>query len=322
MIEYITGNPCPFNKPIQKINDMETLSFVYYKTKTAQCMPQTNTAENGYSKTQYPSMALPSFMTSEKEVVVFSCITGYVAGRQDGIDVCINAATYCPIDEVIMKATTTSASAVAAAAAGRTQTSGAAASATLKDAKTDMICMKPANTAVVPVSMSSVAVMLNCSAGYYSAPINLAGEAHRQCVKCPDGKTSLKGSSSENDCRAPCADGTVANPNNNECAPCNPNAAYNQTTKICICKAGYYGNGAGANGCSACPKGSYCTGGRFIEKCDPMNGMYSNGETATACKFCPVNSAAVIENGGGVGCTCRGNVREFDVESGNCVEKE
>jgi hypothetical protein len=325
MIEYISGNPCPFNKPVQKINDMETLNFVYYKTKTAQCMPQTNTTETAYSKTVYPSMALPSFMTDEKEVVVFSCIDGYVPGKQDGLDVCINAAGYCPIDEVLMKATSTAATAVSAAAAGAASKTATAANsaAVLKDTKTDMICIKPANTSMVLVAMSSTSVMLNCAAGYYSAPIQLAGEAHRQCVKCPDGKTSLKGSVSPDDCRAPCTDGNVANPDNkSECVPCNGNSTYNQTMKACVCNPGYYGHGAGANGCSSCPIGSYCTGGRFVEKCDPASGLYSDGAMATECKFCPPNSTPDIEDGAGISCTCQGNVREFDAASGLCKEKQ
>ena len=334
VIEEMVDNPCPFKTPIQKVNDMETLDFSYFKAKGVKCLVQTNTTETKYSKISYPEMKIPAFMT-EEEAWVFSCINGYVAGKQDGVDVCLNATTYCPIGEVLAKADAVSSTEVSTAAAtvgrrGRgpaprpvVATPAKAASAVIKDTKLDMICVQPAQTSVVPIAMSSVAITLNCAAGYYSAPIEAAGEAHRQCLKCPEGKTSLRGSYSANDCHIVCEEGSVVNPNNkNECVACAEGADYDAASKSCVCKAGTSGNGIGAGGCSPCPVGSYCPGGRFIEACDPNAGMYANAAGATECKYCPPNAVANIQDGAGTGCTCRQGSKAFDYATGSCKDRE
>ena len=191
----------------------------------------------------------------------------------------------------------------------------AAPEVTLKNPRTDMICIMPKQTALRPIAGTSVASMIGCPANTYSAPIPGAGGFHLQCVSCPRGKVSLRDSFSPEDCYTLCPENQTNNPVNPDmCVQCSDNSKYDGTTRFCVCDVGYYGDGAGPGACRPCEVGSFCPGGGEILECDYTAGEYTAAKGAKECRLCPPNSVSE----GGKTCSCVQFGKKFNSETGKC----
>jgi hypothetical protein len=342
VVEVVVQNPCPFNKAVQKIwtdeGDPE-----FYKKKSEKCDAPSNTVENQWTKAQKEAMPLPTFI-QEDEAVYFTCAQGYIIGKVAGVvdgkdkkvDACINTADFCPLNVVLARAkssgdATQEEKVVPLVVRGGRRGLGAAlvseapkieskdGQPTLKNPRTDMICMAPANAKLRGIASSPTAVVLECPAGQYSDVIAVSSRPdHLECKRCPDGKTSLKGSFNIADCHKSCDDGLMVDPaNGDNCIPCSENAGFNGDSRQCVCNPGFVGVGYGEAGCEPCPIGSYCPGGRVAESCDFTQNMYSSEPGLTECKFCPPDASATD----GTDCACVRAGFSFDQQLGSCVAK-
>jgi hypothetical protein len=272
----------------------------------------TNTAEKEYSASM--NITLPSW-TQAEETVIFSCIDGYISKKQDKVDVCVNTQLFCPIGEVLARVIVAKKTEEEEAKAEEGTEKKKAAAPTLKNTRTDTICVMPALAILRPIPSEATAVTLDCPVNTYSDVIPNAGTAHLRCVACPEGKVSLKGSFALSDCYKACDSGSVVNPDNPEqCLPCSENSTYDEATKACVCNSGYSGTGIGPGTCKPCEIGSYCPGGPASEKCNPDIDQYSDKEGAGECKYCPPASKSVE----GKDCSCIRNGRKFNASKNEC----
>jgi hypothetical protein len=228
-----------------------------------------------------------------------------VLGKVNKVAACVNTAAYCPLGEVL-----------ATARDENNKVKVVDGLPTLKNPKTDMVCLPPEKSKLRNIAGSSTMFLIECPEGQYSGPVvNSGRNDHIFCNACPEGKTSLKGSIAEADCYKVCDAGTVVNPENgNECVACDANSTYNGSKKICECNVGYYGDGTPGT-CMECPVGSYCKGGRTIEACDPDLKEYQNQAGQSSCNRCPAYSMGL----NGSTCSCIKQGKTFDAATNECV---
>jgi hypothetical protein len=336
----LVENPCPFNKAVLKTYDLEAeeITPIYYRKKNETCNPQMNAKANQWVKGAHSAgMPLPTFIKEDDEAVFFTCDEAYIAAKVDKIDTCLNTMNFCPLNVVLERtkaiSDNTQEEKIAPVVSGRrrgrgtrlapeappVETKKAATLPTLKNPATDMICVAPSSAKLRMIASSPVSAILECPAGYYSNTIPTSGRPdHIQCVRCPDGKTSIKGSFDAASCYKNCAGGEMVDPNDttgNTCIACNANAAFNGDSKQCVCNQGYSGPGYGEGGCQPCPAGSYCPGGSVAETCDFSNGFYSAATGAFECRQCPAGVSVAVD---ATTCSCIKGGYDFNPASGLC----
>ncbi|MDR1476856.1 MAG: hypothetical protein LBI17_01870 [Rickettsiales bacterium] len=301
--QVVVDNVCPFGKIVQKLVADEGDSD-YYTSKTKTCNRPNNVKEIAWTKEAYPALEVPTWMQTA-EATIFECDNGYVLGKANKVAACINAAVYCPLGEVLATARDES-----------NKVKVVDGLPTLKNPKTDMVCLPPEKSKLRNIAGSSTMFLIECPEGQYSGSVANSGRGdHITCNACPEGKTSLKGSIVMDDCYKICDAGTMVDPaNGNECLTCDANSTYSASKKICECNAGYYGTGTPGT-CLPCPVGSYCKGGRMIEACDPSLMEYQNKESQASCTRCPAYSIGL----NGTTCSCLKQGKRFDNATNECV---
>ncbi|MDR2098399.1 MAG: hypothetical protein LBO78_00025 [Rickettsiales bacterium] len=273
----------------------------YYAAKSKVCNRPNNVRETPYTKDMGN---IPAWMQAQ-EAVAFSCETGYILGKINKSPLCINSKIYCPIGEVL-----------ASARDENNKVKLVDGLPTLRNPKTDMVCLAPEKAKLRNIAGSSTSFLLECPEGQYSSVDQNSGRSdHITCVACPEGRTSLKGSNSSSDCSKVCGVGEMINPdNNNECIPCDVNSDYDASKKVCVCKPGFSGVGIASNPCVACPAGNYCPGGNIKEACDAELGQFQSATGRSECKVCPSDAVA----SDGITCSCRRPGKRFDEGSNAC----
>ncbi len=146
-----------------------------------------------------------------------------------------------------------------------------------------------------------------CPSGQYSAAVNSS-----TCHQCAGGRYGWGMALSSSDCSGPCPPGQYSDAGSSNCSPCPggwfgstvgmnssrcsgactagyecPPGSTNSTATACV--AGRYSH-EGAESCSVCPEGHYCTvsaSGGTPCGTEPPGHYCSNGSTSTAGLPCP-----------------------------------
>ena len=96
-------NNCPIGVVIKKMTDDDG-NDVFYKSKTETCTTPSNTTgtTNLYSSKIEENLTRPSWIAG-KHVWIFNCNTGYVPQVKNGMNICIEESTLCPLEKTLEK---------------------------------------------------------------------------------------------------------------------------------------------------------------------------------------------------------------------------
>lgn len=96
-------NNCPIGVVIKKMTDDDG-NDVFYKSKTETCTTPSNTTgtTNLYSSKIEENLKRPSWVAG-KYAWVFNCNTGYVPQVKNGMNICIEESTLCPLGQTLEK---------------------------------------------------------------------------------------------------------------------------------------------------------------------------------------------------------------------------
>lgn len=222
---------------------------------------------------------------------------------------------------------------------------------------TDDACSIPTNATPKKASQeimedygldSGSAYILGCKEGYYSAQLKgMSDDYIAQCNKCPEGKTSPYGSTSENAC---VSDGSVVSTSKSEStgiasvpvytyeqpkvqnppapapvqtvasAPasvtCRPGTYKANSTTCKPCPAGKYSSSTNATSCSICEAGKYS--GVGASGCYSCSSGYYSSAGASSCSACPTGQWAVAGSKSCTSCLTTG-VATCDSRTGKAL---
>lgn len=96
-------NNCPIGVVIKKMTDDDG-NDVFYKSKTETCTTPSNTTGTTdlYSSKIDENLTRPSWVAG-KHVWIFNCNTGYVPQVKNGMNICIEESTLCPLRKTLEK---------------------------------------------------------------------------------------------------------------------------------------------------------------------------------------------------------------------------
>lgn len=96
-------NNCPIGVVIKKMTDDDG-NDVFYKSKTETCTTPSNTTgtTNLYSSKIEENLTRPSWIAG-KHVWIFNCNTGYVPQVKNGMNICVEESTLCPLGKTLEK---------------------------------------------------------------------------------------------------------------------------------------------------------------------------------------------------------------------------
>ena len=260
-----SGKVCPVGRVIAFKADEDQ----YYYARKKTCSIPDNAEEQPWDSSS--SLKKASWIDAG-EAVVFQCEDGYIEKK----NACVDGYEICPLNEPLEKAGKSS----------------------YLNPNTDDACSVPTNATPKKASQeimedygldSGSAYILGCKEGYYSAQLKGMSDNYiAQCNKCPEGKTSPYGSTSESTC---VSDGSVVLTSKSEStgiasvpvytyeqpkvqnppapapvqtvasAPasvtCRPGQYKKNSTTCELCPAGKYSNSTNATTCSICEAGTY-----------------------------------------------------------------
>lgn len=290
-----SGPACPIGKVV-RLNSEDEL---YYSTKTKTCSEPENTVSMNWEESVKSSYAKPSWI-DETEAVYFVCDDGYIQQGKGAKAVCVDVDKSCPLNTVVKKQGTTYIS------LETEETCNLSSNTILSKATSDEI-----EEAGADEESAKNLYYTQCKKNYYSASASGSDDVHVVCKACPSGTEAPAGSLEESACLKPCENGLVRD-KKGTCTTYN-----GATVKVgdkYVCKAGYYGDGIGTDGCKICPEGSYCPQGSE-EPLACQGNTYSASEGAEECTTCPTELNA---NDAHTACSCSDGM-VFNPSSNSCV---
>ena len=319
-----SGKVCPVGRVIAFKADEDQ----YYYARKKTCSIPDNAEEQPWDSSS--SLKKASWIDAG-EAVVFQCEDGYIEKK----NACVDGYEICPLNEPLEKAGKSS----------------------YLNPNTDDACSVPTNATPKKASQeimedygldSGSAYILGCKEGYYSAQLKGMSDNYiAQCNKCPEGKTSPYGSTSESTC---VSDGSVVLTSKSEStgiasvpvytyeqpkvqnppapapvqtvasAPasvtCRPGQYKKNSTTCELCPAGKYSNSTNATTCSICEAGTYS--GVGATSCYPCSNGYYSSAGASSCSACPTGQWAVAGSKSCTSCLTTG-VATCDSRTGKAL---
>lgn len=294
--EKVDENACPVGQVLKKVMNTESLEEEIYVSPDKKCDAPLNSREVKWIESL--GLPVPLSWVAKESAVVYQCEPGFMQRTApDGKTYCLDTDQVCPINAPLKRVVKNNV-------------------AVLVDPDSEDSCIVPALTSFRMLNNADGILELQCPYNTYSKPLDGAGTDHIICESCPKGYVTMNpGGMVPGVCVRKCPLGEAATADaTDECKPCSFNAKYDETSAMCQCNPGYFGDGVGDDGCTACPSGSYCATGVTPQAADVEAGEYAPFRGMTEPKQCPAGTESV-----GMSCDCKDDKKAFDFATNSCV---
>ena len=227
---------CPVGMVLKRAVDKSLGGTVFYMGKDKRCSVSNNVSVRKWNKANvqfYPnSLKILPLWIPEASAFYLVCNTNYVEKTVNKVKTCMNIAQICPLGEIVEKS-----------------------GSDYLHPFTNEVCYEPENAMIRNVRgdentrslyvADKDAFLFECPPNYYSVEYDVNSFFRVECVACPAGYQSPKGSKSKEDCvrSGACLGNKVSvllENGNSECRLCDANGAvYNSVMKTCDAKDGY-----------------------------------------------------------------------------------